>query len=137
MDFYKTVNGLIRESVLGLIEDIDIHGIGKLKAKTDTGNEAHNVIHGTDIKIEDDNVYFNIENGKRVKFPLKDIIKIHIGGGNLDNRPVIVCTCTVNGKRYSNIPFSVTDRSKNNYKVLLGAPFIKIHGGVVDVKKQD
>lgn len=137
MNFYGTVASLLNENALGLIEDIEIPGIGNLKAKTDTGNEAHNVIHGSDIKIENDTVHFTTSNNKRVRFPIKDVIKVHIGGGNVDKRPVITCTCIVNGKKYTNVPFSVTDRSKNSYKVLLGAPFIKQNGGIVDIKKED
>lgn len=137
MNFYGTVAYLLNESSLGLIENIVIPGIGTLKAKTDTGNDAHNVVHGSDIKIEGETVHFTASNGKRVIFPLKDTIKVHIGGGNIENRPVIVCTCLLNGKKFTNVPFSVTDRSKNSYKVLLGAPFIKQNGGIVNIKKED
>jgi hypothetical protein len=136
MSFYHIVKNLINENSLGLIEDIEIAGLGKLKAKTDTGNEAHNVLHGTNVKIENDSVYFNFGD-KKVKFPLKEKIKIHIGGGNVENRPVVVCDIALNGKKYFKIPFSISDRSKNNYKVLLGAPFIKMSGGVVNVAKED
>jgi hypothetical protein len=137
MGFYKLVNSLLIENSLGLIEDIDIQGIGKLKAKTDTGNDAHNVLHGIDVKIEDDSVNFTSESGQRVQFPLKELIKIHIGSGNIENRPVVLCNCSINGKKYFNVPFSISDRSQNDYKVLLGAPFIKVNGGVVDVTKKD
>lgn len=137
MSFYKLINHIVEENTLGLIEDIEILGIGKLKAKTDTGNEAHNVLHGTDVKVESDTVHFTLEDGRRVKFPLKDVIKIHIGGGNIDNRPVIICSCVINGKKYDKVPFSISDRTKNTYKVLLGAPFIQKNGGIVNVNKKD
>jgi hypothetical protein len=137
MNFNGLVQILLEQNSLGLIEDIEIPGIGKIKAKTDTGNEAHNVLHGTNIKIEGERVLFTCENGKRVTMPLKEIIKIHIGGGNMDDRPVVVCDCLINNKKYFRVPFSVTDRSENNYKALLGAPFIKANGGVVDVTKRD
>lgn len=137
MIFYRMADKLIIENALGLIEDINIDGIGQLKAKTDTGNEAYNVLHGTDVKIEGESVHFNCPNGKRVKYPLVDTVKIHIGGGNMDDRPVINCNIHINGKRYFNVPFSISDRSKNTYKVLLGAPFIKINGGTVNVNKED
>lgn len=137
MGFYNLANELIKESSLGLIENIEIQGIGVLKAKTDTGNEAHNVLHGINTKLEDNEVSFTVNGGKRVKYPLKEIIKIHIGSGNIENRPVIVCNCVINGKKYFNVPFSISDRSNNNYKVLLGAPFIKVNGGLVDITKRD
>jgi len=136
MKFIELVYKLLEDNSLGLIEDIVIDGIGKLKAKTDTGNEAHNVIHGTDIKIKNNRVNFNTGE-KNITLPLKDTIKIHIGDGNIQDRPVVLCNCTINGKRYNNVPFSVSDRTENSYKVLLGAPFIKKVGGLVDVTKQD
>lgn len=137
MNFTKLAQTLIESNTLGLIEDIFINGIGKLKAKTDTGNEAYNVLHGTDVKIEDDFVAFTCENGSRIKLPLKEITKIHYGQGNVDNRPVVLCDCLVNGKRYFKVPFSIADRTDNNYKVLLGQNFIKSNGGLVDVRKLD
>ena len=137
MNFYRLADNIIFENALGLIEDVIIDGIGKCKAKTDTGNEAYNVLHGTNIKIEGDSVYFNDINGGRLNLPLVDTVKIHIGGGNVDDRPVVNCNITINGKKYLNVPFSVCDRTDNNYKVLLGAPFIKINGGTVDVNKKD
>jgi len=137
MDFYSLVNVILEDNALGLVEDIELEGIGKLKAKTDTGNEAHNVLHGTDTKIEGEQVVFTTADGKRVTLPLNDTIKIHIGGGNVDDRPVVSCNCVINGKKYFNVPFSITDRSQNNYKVLLGSPFIKANGGLVDVTKKD
>lgn len=136
MDFISLSHLLILENSLGLIEDITIDGIGNLKAKTDTGNEAHNVLHGTNIKIEDEQVSFNCDKN-RVTMPLKDTIKIHIGDGNIQDRPVVLCNCSVNGKKYRNIPFSIADRTENTYKVLLGAPFIKAVGGIVDINKKD
>lgn len=136
MTFITLVHTLIQENTLGLIEDIYIDKIGSLKAKTDTGNEAHNVIHGTNVQVENDQVTFNC-GANRITLPLQDTIKIHIGDGNVQDRPVVLCNCTLNGKKYFNIPFSVSDRTENTYKVLLGAPFIKAAGGLVDITKKD
>jgi hypothetical protein len=137
MKFINLVNKLIQENSIGLIEDIVIDGIGSFKAKTDTGNEAHNVIHGVNVKINGAEVEFKTDNGKTIKLPLKDTIKIHIGDGNVQDRPVVQCNCLMNGKRFKDILFSVSDRTENTYKVLLGAPFIKAAGGLVDVTKKD
>jgi hypothetical protein len=137
MKFIDLYNLIFENDSLGLIEDLEIDGIGKVKAKTDTGNEAHNVLHGSDIKREGERVTFTCQNGNRISMPLIDTVKIHIGAGNIENRPVVACNCSVNGKKYFKIPFSVTDRSENNYKTLLGAPFIKIVGGLVNVSKKD
>lgn len=136
MNFINLVKTLMMENTLGLIEDIEIDGIGHLKAKTDTGNEAHNVLHGTDVKVNKKYVSFKTENGT-VKLPLHDTIKIHIGDGNIQHRPVIICKCKINGTVFNKVPFSISDRTENSYKVLLGAPFIKMAGGLVDVRKND
>jgi hypothetical protein len=42
-DFYN-------KPILGVNEYIDINGIGLLKAKIDSGNEAYNVLHGVDVE---------------------------------------------------------------------------------------
>jgi hypothetical protein len=136
MTYSYNISYLLAENTLSLIEDIHIDGVGKLKAKTDTGNESNNVLHGTNVKIKGNRVSFNI--GKRqISLPLIKTTKIHIGKGNIDNRPVVKCCCTVNGEKYKDVLFSIADRSKNNYKVLLGQPFIKRVGGMVDTRKID
>ena len=127
----------ILENALGLIENIDIDGIGVLKAKTDTGNSAHNVLHGIIKAKKSGKVTFETVDGKLVTCPYDDEIKIHIGSGNKEDRPVVKLDVSVNGKTYKNVPFSIADRSENEYKVLLGEPFIKANGGVVDVTKED
>jgi len=130
---YKT----ILEKALGIVEDIEIEGIGFLKAKTDTGNTAHNVLHGIVKATKNGQVTFETIDGKIITCPFKDDIKIHIGSGNKENRPVVEFNVSINGKKYSNVPFSIADRTENEYKVLLGEPFIKINGGLVDVSKKD
>jgi hypothetical protein len=137
MKFNNTVKYILENNILGLIEDIVINGIGKIKAKTDTGNEAYNVLHGKNIKTEGEYVAFDCENGNRVKFPLKEMVKIHYGKGKIDNRPVALCDIEINGNKFFKVPFSIADRESNNYKVLLGQDFIKHNGGLVDIKKKD
>ena len=130
---YKT----ILENALGLVEDIEIEGIGFLKAKTDTGNTAYNVLHGIVKVIKNGQVTFETVDGRTITCPFKDDVKIHIGSGNKENRPVVEFNVSMNGKKYFNVPFSIADRSENEYKVLLGEPFIKKNGGLVDVSKKD
>lgn len=125
------------ENVLGLIEDVYIDGIGKVQAKTDTGNSAHNVIHGLVEKQNNGEVTFTTINDKVLTMPYEDEIKIHIGSGNKENRPVVRFNITINGQKYNNVPFSIADRSENEYKILLGEKFIKANGGIVDVTKKD
>lgn len=127
------------ENVLGLIEDVYIDGIGHVQAKTDTGNSAHNVIHGIvdDKKTTQNQVTFQTINDKVLTLPYHDVITIHIGEGEKKERPVVNLNIAINGKKYSDVPFSVADRSENEYKILLGEKFIKANGGMVDVTKKD
>jgi hypothetical protein len=122
--------------ILGIRELIDIDGIGKVSAKVDSGNEAYNVLHGVDVKEDGESVSFTTVNGKRVTKSKNGDIKIHIGSGVKENRPIIKLDITVNGKHYSNIPFSIGDRSENEDPVLLGEPFLRSLNAVIDVSKK-
>lgn len=128
---------MVLETAMGLIEDIHIHGIGTLKAKTDTGNSAHNVLHGIVKGEKNGQITFESESGEMITLPYEDAIKIHIGSGNKEHRPVVKLDVSLNGKTYKNVPFSIADRTENEYKVLLGKDFIKANGGIVDVTKED
>ena len=134
---FNDLYNYILEDALGLVEDIEIEGIGLVKAKTDTGNSAHNVLHGIVQGKENGNVTFQTIDDKVVTFPYEDEIKIHIGSGNKEDRPVVRFNISINGKTYEGVPFSIADRSENEYKALLGEEFIKSNGGLVDVNKED
>lgn len=136
MKFIKLYN-LIMENVLGIVEDIDIEGIGTIKAKTDTGNTAHNVLHGIILGKDNNKVKFETVGGKVLVLPYEEEIKIHIGSGNKEDRPVVRFNVSINGKSQQGVPFSIADRSENEYKVLLGEDFIKNNGGIVNVNKED
>ena len=136
MKFDELCNYIL-ENALGLVEDIEIEGIGVLKAKTDTGNSAHNVLHGIVKGKQSGNVTFETIDNKTLTLPFEDDIKIHIGSGNKENRPVVKFNVGINGKKYEGVPFSIADRTDNEYKVLLGEEFIKNNGGIVDINKED
>ena len=121
--------------VLGIDETIEIDGIGSLLAKVDTGNEAYNVLHGIDIEVTGDNVTFTTAGNKQVTKPRKDNIKIHIGSGVKEDRPVVIFDIKVNGQEYKDVPFSIADRSENEEPVLIGAPFLKMLDAVIDTSK--
>jgi hypothetical protein len=133
---FNDLYNYILEDALGLVEEIQIEGIGVLKAKTDTGNSAHNVLHGI-VQKENGNVTFQTIDDQVVSFPYEDEIKIHIGSGNKENRPVVRFNISINNQKYDGVPFSIADRSENEYKALLGEEFIKSNGGLVDVTKED
>ena len=122
--------------VFGVNEYIDIDGVGRLKAKIDSGNEAYNVIHGVDIKEEGEEVSFTTVNNKRIKAPRNGEIKIHIGSGVKEDRPIVKLNIKIDGKEYNNVPFSIADRSENEDPILVGEPFLKQLNSVIDVNKQ-
>jgi hypothetical protein len=136
MKFIKLYN-LIMENVLGIVEDIYIEGIGTIKAKTDTGNTAHNVLHGLILGKDNNKVKFETVGGKILVLPYEEEIKIHIGSGNKEDRPVVRFNVSINGKSHEGVPFSIADRSENEHKVLLGEDFIKNNGGIINVNKED
>jgi len=118
--------------VLSVIEELDIEGIGKVKAKVDTGNEAYNVLHGTDITYADNSATFKTVNNVTVTKPVLKKIEINIGSGNIESRPVVEMPFTMHGKKYAT-PFSIADRSTNEEPVLLGEIFLSKIGATVDV----
>jgi hypothetical protein len=130
-EFYK------EQTSVGLIELIDINGIGQYKAKVDSGNQGYNVIHGTNIEeLPDNKVKFLTADNKTVSFKKHGDIDIHIGSSVEEKRPVILLNFKIGSQFYQNIPFSVADRSKNEEKVLIGEPFLKKIDAVIDVSKE-
>ena len=114
------------------MEDIEIDGIGVVKAKTDTGNSAYNVLHGLVKGKNEGKVVFETIDGKVVEFPYEDEIRIHIGSGNKENRPVVKFNISINGNRYENVPFSIADINQvlavsafGPISVIVQVPFVK------------
>jgi hypothetical protein len=128
-DFYN-------KPVLGVDEVIDVEGLGVVKAKVDSGNEAYNVIHGVDIAQEGENVSFTTVHGKRMTAPRDGEVKIHIGSGVKEDRPTVKLNIKINGKAYKGVTFSVADRSENQDPILIGEPFLKQLNAVIDVNKE-
>ena len=87
------------EQILGLFEGITIQHVGTIKAKVDTGNSAHNVLHATNVEIDNNEVSFDTVNKKHLKLPVAETIVIHIGSGNKEERPVVKLNCIVTGKQ--------------------------------------
>jgi len=121
--------------ILSVREIIDIDGIGQVSAKIDTGNEAYNVLHGIDIEDLGAEITFTTVNNKRITRKKADTIKINIGSGVVEDRPVVKLNLKLNGKDYLDIPFSIGNREDNEDPVLIGEPFLKRLSAVVDVNK--
>lgn len=126
------------KNVLGIREKITLSkypDLGEISAKVDTGNEAHNVLHGTEVKSEGEEVTFKTIGQKEITLPKLDTIVIHIGSGVKEERPVVSLDFTMKGSEYKNFPFSIADRSENEDPVLLGEPFLKRTNSIVDSNK--
>lgn len=124
------------ESVLSVVENINIEGLGNVKAKVDTGNEAYNVLHGVEVKEDNDLVSFKSVNNKVLTKKKLDDIEINIGSGNVEKRPIVEIEFSLKDKIYKE-PFSIADRSTNDEPVLIGEVFLKKINAVVDVGNSD
>lgn len=138
-NFYRLT---LEKMVIGLEEPILIKGVGKMLAKIDSGNGGHNVIHGEDIIIQGDIINFKTSdidgNFKRVSKKIKSTLAVNIGGGHIQERPVIELNVQFAGDVYKKILFSVTDRSDNEHKVLISKDFVgKELDALIDVSKNN
>ena len=123
---------------LGLIETITFKELGPIEAKVDSGNGAYNVLHGINIKQEDNQVTFDTVNDKQITKPVVEFIDINVGSGpdgepTIDNRPVVEFDIEMGDKMYPNTKFSIGSREGNDYKILVGKEFIEKLGGLIDV----
>lgn len=121
------------KTVIGLIERISLEGIGDIDAKIDSGNGAFNVLHGEDITKQGNKVTFTTVNGKRLIKDIKDTVSINIGAGNVEERPVVTFRMKFGGQEFENVPFSIGNRSTNEYKILVGKDFIKQLDALIDI----
>ena len=132
----------LEKMVIGIEEPILIKGIGELVAKIDSGNSGYNVIHGEDIVIQGDIINFKCYNKdsqeRRVSKKIKDIIKINIGGGHIQDRYVVELDVQFGGEDYKKIPFSISNRADNEHKVLISKDFVGNElNALIDVTKDN
>jgi len=124
--------------VLGLIEFMELDGLGTIPAKLDTGNSGHNVLHGTNIQIQGKHVIFRTVNERNIQKPLADTIDINVGSNNIEKRPVVNFNVKLGDQIFEDIPFSIADRTTNLYKILVCKDFIEDHlQAVVDPSQED
>jgi hypothetical protein len=121
------------KTVIGLVESIELAGIGKVEAKVDSGNGAYNVLHGENITKQGNKVTFTTINGRRIIKDVQDTITINVGAGNVEERPVVNFRMKFAGAEFDNIPFSIGNRSQNEYKILIGKNFIRELDALIDV----
>lgn len=123
---------------IGLVEQIKIPELQQtIPAKIDSGNDAYNVLHGENIQYNGNTVKFTTVDGKTIKKQVKDKININVGAGNNEERPVVLFDIIFGGKQFKNVPFSIGNRSDNQYPILIGMPFIAKIGALINVKKKN
>lgn len=138
----KLLRLTLEKMVIGVEEPILIKGIGEIVAKVDSGNSGYNVIHGEDLIIQGDIITFKTENKdgqeRRVSKKIKDTINVNIGGGHIQERPVIELNVQFGGQDYKKVLFSITNRKDNEHKVLLSKDFVgKELEALIDVTKDN
>jgi hypothetical protein len=125
------------KTVIGLIEEMDIAGVGRVKVKVDSGNGAYNVLHGEDLTRQGSKVSFTTINGKRLIKDIVDTISINVGAGHVEERPVVKFRIKFAGTEFDDVPFSIGNRSENEYKILVGKDFIKQLDALIDVNSKN
>ena len=126
------------KTVLGLIEFFHVDGVGKVAAKLDSGNGAFNVLHGEDIQLQGDKVFFRTVNGRTLVKDKKDSITINVGAGNTEDRPVVEFDMKVGDREFKGVPFSIGNRSSNIFKILVGKEFINNQlDALIDVSQEN
>ena len=59
------------------------------RSKLDTNNGSYNAVHAEDIELKGDEVSFLLLGKKRMTLPVKETKRIHLGGGEFEDRPVV------------------------------------------------
>tara|TARA_R110000765_G_scaffold132736_3_gene231315 strand:- start:584 stop:1033 length:450 start_codon:yes stop_codon:yes gene_type:complete len=124
------------DDIVGLVERIYVDGIGEVDAKIDSGNGAYNVIHGDVIRKRGNNIIVKTVNGIKLKKKVVDEVVIHIGSGNKEVRPVVNFDIKLGDEEYKDVPFSIADRSENEYGILVGKQFLSKIDKLIDVDKE-
>tara|TARA_R100001163_G_scaffold728_8_gene1164 strand:+ start:6332 stop:6781 length:450 start_codon:yes stop_codon:yes gene_type:complete len=124
------------DDIVGLVEKIYIEDIGEVDAKIDSGNGAYNVINGEVVSKRGDNIIVKTIGGKKLKKKVVDTIIIHIGSGVKEDRPVVLFDIKLGDEEYKDVPFSIADRSENEYPVLIGKLFLSKIDKLIDVDKE-
>jgi RimK family alpha-L-glutamate ligase len=123
----------VRALSMGKIEKVMVED-QIVKARVDSGNSSYSVIDARGLKIEGDMAKFTF-NGKNYKKKIVDNVKIHVGSGVVERRPVVEVSLKIGGKTFKEAKFSLADRSKNIYPVLLGNRFMEENNVVVHTNK--
>jgi RimK family alpha-L-glutamate ligase len=141
MEFSKNAINWNRPSQeIGVVETIEIDGIGQLHARFDTGNSSDSSsLDAQDIKMDKDSISW-VTNGKRLTSKkIKDVrMKSNTSSDEEtdDNkRPVVSLDITFEGVNYNDVLFNLNDRSHKTTPVLINKDFMIRSGSVINPSK--
>lgn len=130
--------------LIGRLDKIDLptFNLHDIKAKIDTGAKTSS-LHVTYIQqLENGMVSFKVLDTRHPQYkekiftlPIKRIANIKSSNGQSEKRYVIETKVKIFQQLY-NVEFSLSNRSKMNYPILLGREFLN-NGFIVDVQKKD
>ena len=129
-------NWMYSPTVVGRRETMSVEGIGPLVGKFDTGNMVVNSIHADEYQIDGDTVTWT-HGGKKFTNKVVDILTVLQGAiaHDVEQRPMIELDIEFMGKKYPKRRFTLDDRSQKGTPVLVGVPFMKEFGIIVDPGK--
>ena len=120
-------------TMVGRREFISIPGIGQVVGKFDTGNMVVNSIHADNFDVKGNTVTWT-HKGKTFRNRVIETVKVLQGGiaHNKEIRPMIELDIEFMGRVFPKRKFTLDDRSEKGTEVLIGVPFMKEFGFVVD-----
>lgn len=127
------------KQISGFKEVVEIVGLGKMKAKLDTGNTAYSAIICQDFKEQDGKVTFEFNGEDRTYDVVKHIRIWHHGKST--ERPVIRVDIKFNGKLYKDelVDLKISDLTgTKNYRtrMLICKDFMERANIVIDPSKE-
>lgn len=140
MDFCKNgINWNRPAQQIGVVETIEIDGIGELHARFDTGNSAgSSSLDARDINVNGSKVTW-VTSGKSMSGTIQTEIRMknnHDADEKLDEkRPVVLLDVNFEGVIYKDVPFNLNDRSHKTTPVLINKDFMIRSGSVINPAK--
>ena len=132
------LNLFSNDLIIGKYDRIDLpfFNLENIKSKIDTGAKTSS-LHCSFIESSDGKyVTFIVLDKKDKKYtlPIKRVARVRSSNAIIENRYVISTDVVIFKKRY-NTEFTLRDRHKMKYPILLGREFLE-KGFLVDVKKE-
>lgn len=135
MDTFSTF--FTEREVVGLVEELHLDDVGPVTARIDSGNTGYNVLHATNITVLQENkVQFTTVNGIKLVKPIVAFVDVQMGGDISEKRVVVEFNTRFRSAFYQKIKYSLTDRSNNKEKALVGLVFLRQLEALIDVNQR-